>query len=166
MDNVNGVQLVDNKWALNQRIILALATSMLTAGQAHAGLMPDPISWFFSEKLNFQGIQQVGGIAVGKPFRKGRTVYLPVECNVSGEQKITVEPTTMNSGSAIRHIAKNVEKDAIFLTVVMTVIHGKLTTTPKGPVKLGRIAHGDYKVYYRSPGASDVLLATVSVPAK
>ena len=42
-------------------------------------------------------IQTVGGIKIEKPLETEDGFYLPVICNVSGQDFVTVKPTGMNS---------------------------------------------------------------------
>lgn len=118
-----------------------------------------------TEKWKWKTIQSAGGIKVGTPFRdKNRVVFLPVDCDVSGLRKITVEPLGMNSGLVLKKIRVRVIRSEIHLQVITTLAHGSLGSSPKEPVRLGKLARGNYDVLYDSAPEAAVFIDKVTVP--
>lgn len=52
---------------------------------------------FTRETKDWDFIQKVGGIKTGTPIETEDGLYLPVLCDVSGLDSITVKPTLLNS---------------------------------------------------------------------
>ncbi len=107
----------------------------------------EPRSWDF--------VQSVGGIQVGTPLisEVGGWV-LPVVADVSGTKKVTVAPTTNNSG-LVCDTKASVEGQAIYVTVSTALPEG--TRTASCPFAgLGKIPYGTYSVLYRGPNWAPV----------
>ena len=113
--------------------------------------------------LSWELIQSVGGISVGEPvIHTDNTVFLPVDCNVSGVRKVTVEPTQINSALVVKKVKAKVRGNRIKIQVVTCFVDGKNTATSQG-VNLGRVSEGRYDVEYLSPDGSTVSLRSIEV---
>ena len=96
---------------------------------------------------------------------KDKCVWLPVECDISGSQKITVAPTGRTTGIAIKQIHVRQEDDIIWLAVITTHKHGPYQESYfHAPVNLGRLHPGDYKIAYDNYGGGS--LGTIHVPSQ
>jgi hypothetical protein len=121
----------------------------------------------FGSKLTFSEMQKRGGILVGTPTRdKKGIVFLPVEFDISGVRKITVQPTTMDSGYIVKRVDVRVSKNEIHLTVVKAYLTSRKTVSQRhsGPVRVGKIRAGEYQVFYVSSKKDKTKLADVAVP--
>jgi hypothetical protein len=108
-------------------------------------------------------IQSVGGLRVDDPvLQTDGTIYLPVLCNVSGLDTITVKPTAMNSALVVRKIAVKRRGEKIQLQVVTCVVDNKHTSVVKG-VALGKMPMGVYHVEYLNPDGTTVSLREVNI---
>jgi len=113
-----------------------------------------------AEEQNWQFVQSVGGLSVGIPYldEYSNSWFLPIQCNVSGTQKITVEPKALYSGIICKDVEAEIDGNSVYITLV---------TKPAGlfsgnascpPAFLGHSSHADgsssisagkYVVYYR-----------------
>ena len=108
-------------------------------------------------------IQSVGGLRVDDPMvQTDGTVFLPVLCNVSGLETITVKPTMINSALVVRKIATQCRKDRIHLQVVTCVVDNKHTSVTKG-VDLGVLTKGTYQVEYLNPDGTTVNVRKIEI---
>jgi len=108
-------------------------------------------------------IQSVGGLRVDNPVTQDDgSVFLPVVCNVSGLEAITVKPTTLNSGLVVRKIKSKVLQNKIQIQVVTCVVDKKHTSISKG-VSLGKIKPGTYQVEYLNPNKSTIKLRKIEI---
>lgn len=108
-------------------------------------------------------IQSVGGLRVDNPVTQtDGTIFLPVICNVSGLDTVTVKPTMLNSALVVRKIATKCRKDSIQLQIVTCVVDNKHTSITKG-VYLGRMKKGSYLVQYLNPDGSVVKLREIEI---
>ena len=116
----------------------------------------------FDTKRDWQFVQSVGGMALGTPHRDDRKhVILPIRCSVAGET-ITTHPTTAYSGLAFDTPVIRVSSTNIFLTF-RTTLPGKHDAQCP-PADLGKIAGGDYAVFYRSPDGTRQELGSIHLP--
>ena len=114
---------------------------------------------------DWASLQSVGGLALGTPVRddSGR-VALPIRCDVSGTQTITVRPIGIDSGSVCERPIVRVRSNTIYLTV-RTMLAGR-----EGlgglcpPADLGKLATGTYAVIYLDPQGSHHPLGTIQIP--
>lgn len=114
---------------------------------------------------DWQFVQSVGGLALGTPGRDDRGhVLLPLRCDVSGTQAITVQPTTMNSGLVCEAPAARVRSNTVFLTI-RTFIAGSDKAEARCPAAdLGAQPAGAYSVIYLSPDGSQHPLGSIQIP--
>ena len=121
-------------------------------------------SSIFSTSRDWQFVQTVGGLAIGTPHRDDRKhVILPIRCDISGTQTITIHPTTGYSGLAFDLPTVHVRSTNVFITVC-TVLPGKRDASCP-PADLGKLAGGDYSVFYSSPGGKREPLGSIKVPS-
>lgn len=114
---------------------------------------------------DWQSIQTVGGLALGKPERDARGhTLLPIRCNVSGTETITVRPTGINSASVCEPPLVRVRNGTVFLTVRTTIVSGHNSNANCPKADLGILAPGPYAVVYRSPDGTQNPLGTIEVP--
>jgi len=95
-------------------------------------------------------MQSVGGVKVERPYREAGTVYLPVVCDVSGLQAVTVRPTTVNSGLVVRKVGVAVEGANLYIWVTTSLPHGS-ASAGCGAAALGHVPPGKYAVFYGKP---------------
>lgn len=108
-------------------------------------------------------IQSVGGLRVDDPTRQpDGTTFLPVVCNVSGLDAITVKPTTINSALVVKKTTARFRKNRIQIQIVTCVVDNKHTPTSKG-VDLGTPLSGIYQVEYLNPDGSTIPLKRIEI---
>jgi hypothetical protein len=118
----------------------------------------------FSTARDWQFVQSIGGLAIGTPHRDDRKhVILPVRCDISGTQTVTVHPTTGYSGLACDLPKVHVHSTNVFITVC-TILPGKRDASCP-PADLGKLAGGDYSVFYSSPDGKREPLGSIKVPS-
>jgi hypothetical protein len=117
------------------------------------------------ESRDWKFVQSVGGLALGTPWRDNRGhVLLPVQCDVSGTQTITVHPTAMNSALVCEPPDTRVRSNTVFLTI-RTVIAGSRKTDARCPAAdVGALPAGVYSVTYLSPDGSRHPLGSIQIP--
>ena len=121
-------------------------------------------SSIFSSSRDWQFIQSVGGLAIGTPHRNDRKhVILPIRCDISGTETITVHPTTGYSGLACDLPAVHVHSTNVFITVRTTLPGKRDARCP--PADLGKLAGGDYSVFYLCPDGTHEPLGSIQVPS-
>jgi hypothetical protein len=120
-------------------------------------------SSIFSTARDWQFVQSVGGLSIGIPYRNDRKhVILPIRCYTSGKQ-ITIHPTTGYSGLAFDFPMVHIHSTNVFITVC-TVLPGKRDASCP-PADLGKLAGGDYSVFYSSPDGNREPLGSIKVPS-
>jgi hypothetical protein len=87
---------------------------------------------------------------------------LLVECDVSGLKKVTVKPTTLNSGMGVRELKQKRDGNTIYLTLVTSVIEKGITSSPK-PVDLSAYPAGEYSVQYLNPDGSKQMVGKITL---
>ena len=113
-----------------------------------------PVSWKY--------VQNVGGMAVGDPYRIGDNWMLPVTVDVSGLQRVTSEPQVLDSSHVCKDTKAKVAGDSIYITVYTTFADGEGSS--KCPdSNLGHMLDGEYRVYYDGPENLPVLIGEVKV---
>lgn len=123
------------------------------------------VSRVLRHSFSWQSVQAVGGLELGQPQRDQRGhVVLPIRCNVSGLEQVTVRPSTINSALVCEPPLVRVSGSTIYLTVRATVATDRNSNCRCRSADLGRIATGEYSVIYRSPGGDEHALGAVQVP--
>ena len=108
-------------------------------------------------------IQSVGGLRVDDPATQpDGTTFLPVVCNVSGLEEITVKPTTINSALVVKKTTARFKEDSIQIQIVTCVVDDKHTSVSKG-VDLGTLSSGIYQVEYLNPDGSTIPLKQIEI---
>jgi len=103
-------------------------------------------------------IQDVGGIKTGTPLLTEDSFYLPVVCNVSGLDSVTVKPTTLNSALCCVRTNAKVEGNNIYLKVIVgPSISGNVDCYCKA-VRIGFLKEGSYQVFYEDKESTDHLI--------
>jgi hypothetical protein len=122
------------------------------------------IGWATRDSRDWQFIQSVGGIAIGTPYRsESGTVFLPIECNVSGTQAITVQPTAVNSGLICAAPDVRVHEQAIAIAVRTEVAQKGRSNARCPDAELGQLSPGRYSVSYANPDGSEQPLGSIEV---
>ena len=133
---------------------VAFLAGLLALSAVSQSASADVASWHF--------VQSVGGLLIGEPVREGGGWSLPVRADVSGLSKVTVQPTTLNSGIACLETRASVENSKIIL-VIVTSIAGPGREARCPAATLGQIAPGRYSVVYRESPGRGVSLGSVVI---
>ena len=122
------------------------------------------VSLLTSKGQSWEMIQSVGGLRVDDPVMQGDgMVFLPIVCNVSGLDTITVKPTMLNSALVVRKLTARRGMDRIRIQVVTCVVDNKHISVSKG-VTLGRMKPGAYYVEYLNPDGTTVMVRRIEIP--
>ena len=135
-------------------ICLAAILLVLIPLTAFAGVLPERQTWAY--------MQSLGGISIGDPYREEGMWSLPISCDVSGSKKITVKPTLLNSALATAETEAAVEGNAIYVTIVTSMMSHNKGSLCK-PAALGGLPNGDYSVFYRDPDGTRHALGSLSI---
>jgi hypothetical protein len=146
------------KWTLIATTIVVLVTISYYTSSI--------VSFLARSSKDWQFVQSVGGIALGKPQRDNHGhVLLPIRCDVSGLQTITVRPKGLNSALVCEPPLVRIQSGTIFLTIRTSVAIASGNTDPRCPTAdLGTLSAGDYSVIYRSPDGSEQPLGSINIP--
>ena len=138
---------------MTSRVVLVLLL-MLTACEAQA------------ESQNWNFVGSVGGMRVGNAVRQhDGAVSLSVEADVSGLQRFSDTPTTMNSALACSkwhaHVAtQNVE---LYLETLVAGVGATGSRCPR-TIDLGPVKAGSYRVVYVGPDKVAHDIDTLNIP--
>src|SRR5271169_2462329 len=131
-----------------------LAALLLLCCALTASASAESDSWDF--------LQAVGGISVEAPLHSASGWSLPVHANVSGLERVTTKPTTLNSALVCEQTIAKVEGQSIYLTIVPVLAHANFS--PRCPsAQLGNLAAGRYRVFYRGSQEQPHFLRDVSI---
>ena len=111
--------------------------------------------YFTQESRDWDFIQKVGGIKTENPLETQDGFYLPVICNVSGTDSITVKPTQLNSALVCTNIHVKHINDKIYLTIITGLPISSYKTCNCKAVNIGRLKNGLYKVYYKDKSSTE-----------
>ena len=100
------------------------------------------------ETEDWDFIQKVGGIRTETPLETEDGFYLPVKCNVSGLDSVTIKPTTLNSALSCLKIKSIVNGNTIHLKVIVGLALTKKSDCNCKAVRVGDLEPGNYIVYY------------------
>ena len=103
---------------------------------------------FTRETEDWDFIQKVGGIKTGMPLETEDGFYLPVKCNVSGLDSVTIKPTTLNSALSCLKINTTVNCNSIHLRVIAGLAVTKKSDCNCKSVRVGELKPGNFTVYY------------------
>lgn len=143
-----------------KRHITALILITVLPTPAVAGLS----SLVTSKHADWNFIQSVGGIRISEPTRnENKTVWLPIICNVSGLEKITTKPTTVNSALVARKIEHKIKKDRILIYVKTSLIDNQNKDVRTKGIILENIKPGAYRIEYLNPDNSSRFIREIKV---
>lgn len=113
-------------------------------------LSPFIFDMFAVQKLSWKQIQSYGGIRVETPLDTQDGYYMPIVCDVSGMDSITVRPTGISSWNTFKRTKVRIDDHFIYISVSISgPFYGEGTTKCKA-AKLGKLEHGHYKVFYET----------------
>ncbi|MFC0879010.1 hypothetical protein ACE01N_20615 [Saccharicrinis sp. FJH2] len=118
---------------------------------------------FTRETAEWDYIQNVGGIKTDTPLETEDGYYLPILCNVSGLDSITVNPTTLNSAISCIKTKVTINKNYIYLKIVTGIATNKNKDCKCKAVSIGDLESGEYKVYYGDVGNLEHEIGTFTV---
>ena len=98
--------------------------------------------------VDWDFIQRVGGIKTESPLPTEDGFYLPVICNVSGLDSVTVRPTTLNSALICLKTKPTIHENSIHLKVIAGLVLSKKEDCHCKAVGVGHLKRGTYIVYY------------------
>jgi hypothetical protein len=143
------------------KLSVLIASALLVAGAGCESI----VSSAARSPRDWQFVQSVGGISLGTPNRDDRGhVLLPIRCDVSGLQTITVRPTTINSGIVCESPIVRVRSSTIFLTIRTSVPSKRYPNARCPDADLGAPTAGQYSVIYASPDGSQHPLGSIQIP--
>lgn len=123
------------------------------------------VSLAIRDRRSWESIQSMGGISLGAPSRDAAgNVSVPVNCDVSGLHKVTVQPTGIDSGAVCLPPRVSVKQGTIYVTVITTIASDRHPSPYCPPLALGRIAPGTYAAVYLSPDGSQQPLGHLTIP--
>lgn len=93
-------------------------------------------------------IQSVGGIKTEKPLETEDGFYLPVICNVSGQDSVTLKPTGINSALFCLKTKTKIKENKIYLTVITGYSLFEELNSKTKAVRIGKLKAGNYTVLY------------------
>jgi len=103
---------------------------------------------FTRQTEDWDFIQKVGGIETETPLETEDGFYLPVKCNVSGLDSVTIKPTTLNSALSCLKIKSTINGNTIHLKVIAGLAVTKKSDCNCKAVRVGDLEPGNYIVYY------------------
>jgi len=95
---------------------------------------------FIRQTVDWNFIQKVGGIETETPLGTEDGFYLPVKCNVSGLDSVTIKPTTLNSALSCLKIKSTVNGNTIHLRIVAGLAVTKKSDCNCKTVRVGEFA--------------------------
>ncbi len=108
-------------------------------------------------------IQSVGGIKTEKPIDTQDGYYLPVICNVSGWDSITVRPKGPNSAIFCLKTEVKIIENKIYLTVITGIPLSDNLSSKSKAVGLGNLKEGNYKIYYKDNTTGEHLIGEFTI---
>jgi hypothetical protein len=141
-----------------QKMLIVVALALLLCGQRSLAAPP------FEQARSLAFLQDRGGIAVDKVFRKNGDWLLPVACNVSGIKTITTTPTTIHASLAWSKSVAWIEEGHIYLQVFTAMQGPRAPSAECGPAALRHTQRGVYPVYFVDPDETTHLLTSVEIP--
>lgn len=102
------------------------------------------------EKLSWQRLQSYGGIRIERPLESQDGYHLPLICDLSGADTASVKSTAFNALNMCKRIKAKVDGHMIYLSISVGDKFFKDDSPKCKAVKLGKLEHGHYLVYYAS----------------
>jgi len=116
----------------------------------------------FADEQRWDFVQSVGGLKLEAPSKAAGVWLLPLVVDVSGLKAVTRKPSSLNSGIACEKSSAVVEGANIYVSIVTGIAGpGKSPSCPSA--KLGALAAGKYRVFYRGPSENPVQVGVVSI---
>jgi hypothetical protein len=108
-------------------------------------------------------IQEVGGIKTGIPLETEDGFYLPVKCNISGLDSLTVKPKTLNSALSCLKIKSSIHHHSIYIELVVGIAISKKDNCNCKAFRLGDLEPGTYTVNYGDRSSSGHQIGTFTI---
>lgn len=108
-------------------------------------------------------IQSVGGIKTEKPLETENGFYLPIICNVSGQDSITIKPKGPNSALFCLKTKTTVENNNIYITVITGDPLFETLDCKCKAVNIGKLKSGNYNVFYKDKTTGKHLIGAFSI---
>jgi len=102
------------------------------------------------EKLSWKQVQSYGGIRIERPLESEDGYHLPLICDVSGLDSASVRSTAFSSYNICKRTKVKIDGHMIYLTISTSGKFFKYDSPKCKAVKLGKLEHGHYLVYYAS----------------
>ena len=128
--------------SLKLKILLSVAGPLLLA--------PFVFDILTVEKLSWDQVQRYGGIRIERPLESEDGYHLPLVCDVSGVDSTTVRPVAFSSYNICKRTKVKIDKHMIYLSVCTSAKFFNDDSPKCKAVKLGKLEHGHYLVYYES----------------
>ncbi len=119
--------------------------------------------YWSAQPVDWQFIQRAGGIRIGEPVTKEGKVLLPVECDLSGLQEITTQPTQMNSALVVQKVNARRVGAVIILQVISQLLEKGEAVETVHYADLSDIPAGTYEVYYERAGVTEQHLGQITL---
>jgi hypothetical protein len=120
----------------------------------------------FRESADWKFIQSVGGIRTEMPLETEDGFYLPVICDVSGYDSVTIKPTIINSAISCLKVKVKIDKNKIYLKVVTGIAISKNDDCICKAVNIGHLEFGTYEVYYVDKSTSEHKIGQFTIENK
>ena len=119
--------------------------------------------FFLINQADWAFIESVGGIKVGTPLKTEQGYYLPIQCNVSGLDSITSQPTALNSALWCLSTQTFVEDSSIYLHINYGISFSDYTECNCSATNIGKLKSGNYKVYYQDETTQNTLIGAFTI---
>lgn len=124
------------------KIIIAVVSVLL--------LTPFIVDMLLVQKLSWKDIQAYGGIKIEPPLETQNGFYMPIVCDVSGVDSVTVGSTRVSSWNTFKRTKVKIKDHFIYISVSISgPFYGEGSSKVKA-AKLGQLEHGHYLVYYET----------------
>lgn len=128
--------------SLKLKIILSVVGLLLLA--------PFMFDIFTVEKLSWKQVQAYGGIRIERPLEGEDGYHLPLICDVTGVDSTTIRSAAFNPANICKRTKVKIDGHMIYLTLSISDKFFKDESPKCKAVKLGKLEHGHYLVYYQS----------------
>lgn len=96
-------------------------------------------------------------------IKENKTIWLPIICNVSGLENITVKPTMVNSALVVRKLEYKVDNDKILIYLETSLIDDQNKDIKTKGILLENIKPGVYRVEYLNPDKSSHFIREIEI---